>query len=89
MSPANAAAVCYPFTGYHSQPEAEHQAAVVARRAWADPDALARRPDLRLGEWADFMRALSTVGFSAGGIHTPPTRSELDPRPRLVSTRWA
>lgn len=70
MSPAEAAAVCYPFTGYHSQPEAEHQAAVVARRAWSDPDALAKRPAKPTSEWAAMLSFYQSFAFSAGGIHT-------------------
>lgn len=58
----------YPVTGYHSQTDAEHRANATARAAWANPDALVRRPATGLDEWSEYMQILSRIRFSDGGI---------------------
>lgn len=84
----------YPVTGFHSQADAEHRANVTARAAWANPDALARRPATRLSRELDaWERSMATFAraeaFSAGGVYAPPTTTELDARPRVMVTSWA
>lgn len=78
----------YPSTGFHPQADAEHRANATARAAWANPDALSRRPLTIVDEWAIYVRELmKQTAFSSGGVYVPPTRAEHNPTVRVTS--WA